>query len=1486
MKVVLKYLFILIIPVSLFCSTHHFSSEKQSSLQSTLKKQADLSEVINLISLMSKTVHILQQERGASSGYVSSKAYKFGTKLENIKISSDTTVNALLKYINSNSIDLANYYTLKDKNNLNRLLNELSSLRRNVKNLKINFAKAYSKYTQIIAVLLLNITELSDKVKNKELSSKIYTYSLLLMYKESLGQKRAALSALFSQKKFSPEIYEYFLTSDTQEKIYLKSFLHSIDDKTKKNYMETFNAPIIKQVKEYEKFAIQKLNGKNIQVDPEKWFEYITIKINLVQKVEEQYFNNILALIKKLNNSSFIPLTEKEKKWISSHVVNVGVEQWNPLVFSNNGHDIDGITGDYLKLIIKKSGLRVNIINDEWSTLFKNFKDHKINILPATYYTKERAKIGHYSSGYFKMKDYIFIKKQNKEIRSLKDLNGKKLAIVKGYGTISKIKDKFPNIKLVLTKNIDDSINRVLNSEVDAMYEGQIVVEKKIANEMIRGLKGVAEDAFKAPSIYMYSQKDDLELHTILQKALDNISLEEKNEIQNKWLSNLEKKQNNIREKINLTKDEKEWLKHHRTIRFTGDPNWLPFEAFNNKGQYIGIVSEYLNKLEELTGIKFERITTKSWSESVKLSETKQVDVLSETTESNREHLIFTKPYITNDIIIVMKNNHPYAEGIAAIQNKTIALIKDYGYIEQIKQQFPDINFVTENTVNDGLSAVSTGKIDALICTFALGSYTITKMGISNIRIVGKTNFHTSLGLGIRNDYLPLVSILNKGIDSISKEEHHEIFNHWIKQNYVEKIDYSLLYKVGGSALILLLLFIFWNRKMAKEIGKREEAEAEMKASQVRLNTLFNSSPDSISIINKSGIYVDCNSATLELFGIATKEDFIGSTPDLYSPKRQESGIESSKLTQEKVEAVFREGTQHFEWTYKRVDTQKSFQAEVLLSAVVLDDEPYIYGIVRDITEKKLLQEQIKESQKLFTSMVSNVPGVIYRCLLDESWTMLFVNDEIEHLSGYPASDFLNNSVRTFTDIMYEEDIERVALYIQQQIDKKEAYKIDYRIRDKDGEIHWVRGEGKALYSDENKFEVLDGAIFDVTHEKIMEAKIKEEKEFTQTLLDSQEQIIVTTEGQELLTANEAFFDFFAVDSVIDFVEKYNTKCICDTFKIDSPEGYLQVKMENEFWIDYIISRPFENTYKAMIIREGKTFIFSVTGAKLPGNKGIKAAVFTNITDMENAKLEIEAIHKHTQESIEYASLIQAALIPDNKLLANNFKDYFTIWTPKDVVGGDVYLFEELRNKGECLLMVIDCTGHGVPGAFVTMLVKAIERQMIAKINYSNEIVSPAKILSIFNKNMKQLLKQENVDSISNAGFDGGILYYNKKENIIKYAGAETSLVYLERDELQIIKGNRYSVGYKKCDINYEYTEHTIEVKDGMQFYLTTDGYLDQNGGTKSFPFGKKRFHKLVQENKNKDMQEQKKIFLDTLLEYQDKEERNDDITFVGFKIG
>jgi len=265
---------------------------------------------------------------------------------------------------------------------------------------------------------------------------------------------------------------------------------------------------------------------------------------------------------------------------------------------------------------------------------------------------------------------------------------------------------------------------------------------------------------------------------------------------------------------------------------------------------------------------------------------------------------------------------------------------------------------------------------------------------------------------------------------------------------------------------------------------------------------------------------------------------------------------------------------------------------------------------------------------------------------------------------------------------------------------------------------------------------------------------------------------------------------------------------------------------------------------------------------------------------VEARTAELARINKNIQANIEYASLIQNAILPLQKDMNSFFNDLFVIWSPKDIVGGDIYFFERI-NEDEAYLFVIDCTGHGVSGAFVTMLTKAIEEQFIVELKTKE--YTPSEVLSHFNSTFKKLLHEE---SNSNVGFDAGVIYINKKGKLIKFAGANFDLFYTTYDlDIVKIKGDKTSVGYDHCSTTHNYKEESISLENKRYFYITSDGYLDQNGATKGFPLGKKRFQKFIEKNQKCELAKQKELFLKQLQEYQGSNERTDDIVFIGFEV-
>ncbi|WP_455756960.1 CHASE2 domain-containing protein [Sulfurimonas sp.] len=282
------------------------------------------------------------------------------------------------------------------------------------------------------------------------------------------------------------------------------------------------------------------------------------------------------------------------------------------------------------------------------------------------------------------------------------------------------------------------------------------------------------------------------------------------------------------------------------------------------------------------------------------------------------------------------------------------------------------------------------------------------------------------------------------------------------------------------------------------------------------------------------------------------------------------------------------------------------------------------------------------------------------------------------------------------------------------------------------------------------------------------------------------------------------------------------------------------------------------------------------------GDEEANISMVTDITKQKNIEKEIRRLHDNMRESIKYASLIQGALIPEDIILEDYFDEYFTIWRPRDIVGGDIYLVEQL-SEDEVVIMVIDGAGHGVPGAFVTMLVKAISTQIIADIKSNVIPHNPNVILEQFNKGIKSMLKQEK-GSRSNTGFDGGILYYNKKTNHCLYSGAKTDLYIIIDDKLEIIKGDRKNVGFIRTKFDQQYTSHTIDITKETRLYLATDGLVDQEGENDS-RFDDELFETILLNNNIKDFNTQKDIINDFFDNFKKDIEQSDDVTVVGVKL-
>lgn len=283
-------------------------------------------------------------------------------------------------------------------------------------------------------------------------------------------------------------------------------------------------------------------------------------------------------------------------------------------------------------------------------------------------------------------------------------------------------------------------------------------------------------------------------------------------------------------------------------------------------------------------------------------------------------------------------------------------------------------------------------------------------------------------------------------------------------------------------------------------------------------------------------------------------------------------------------------------------------------------------------------------------------------------------------------------------------------------------------------------------------------------------------------------------------------------------------------------------------------------------------------------NERLEQIVRERTAEIRAKNIELERQKKEITDSIHYAQRIQDAVLPGLDTIREKIPEYFILFKPRDIVSGDFYWFSEIDKK--IVIVAADCTGHGVPGAFMSMLGVSF----LNKIVNEDKITEANHILNDLRENVIQSLRQTGKEGEQKDGMDIGLCVIDFDRMIMEFAGAHNPLYFIRDDELNETKADRMPIAFD--DQHAEFTSHQIPLKKGDCFYMLSDGYADQFGG----PYGKKFKYKALKELllniRDKPMNEQKEILDQTLQEWTsglDPEgkpyEQIDDILVVGVRI-
>lgn len=257
---------------------------------------------------------------------------------------------------------------------------------------------------------------------------------------------------------------------------------------------------------------------------------------------------------------------------------------------------------------------------------------------------------------------------------------------------------------------------------------------------------------------------------------------------------------------------------------------------------------------------------------------------------------------------------------------------------------------------------------------------------------------------------------------------------------------------------------------------------------------------------------------------------------------------------------------------------------------------------------------------------------------------------------------------------------------------------------------------------------------------------------------------------------------------------------------------------------------------------------------------------------------ELEQHNKDMVDSIQYASRIQEAILPDVQRIKNVFKDAFVLYQPKDVVSGDYYFFYQKKNK--IFVAAVDCTGHGVPGALMSIIANGILKEVIIK----KGMEDPSEILYALDEELYLALNKQNNEGVTHDGMGVSLGVFDLENNTLNYAGAFRPMLLIRDDDIIEFDGNRFPIGFYG-DVKKEFTSKQIDLRENDTFYFFTDGYCDQFGGEKKKKFNRKRFKELLLSAQSMEMEEQESFLQYALLNWRQEEPQVDDVLVMGIRI-
>jgi PAS domain S-box-containing protein len=520
---------------------------------------------------------------------------------------------------------------------------------------------------------------------------------------------------------------------------------------------------------------IEKINAGFAKISPKEW---AGIEARWVKDPAKRFFGT--------DKNKVVELTTQEKAWIAANPIidSIALKDWPPIDFQNIRGEHAGIAADILNLAANRVGLKVKPQFGPWPEMLSKLQHGQIDLAPEIYYTKKRAKFLAYSRPYLPLYNSIFVAFPKNDVKQLADLKGSKVAVEKGYAMEDFLKSTYPEIHISAVNSTLEALKMVSIGKADAYVGSQYVASYLIDQNLLHDVRAVAYVGDTPQFLHMAVPNDRMILRDIMNKALGSISEKEKRTIISRYVpTSLSFAQDKIAtKKINLTDEEKKWLRDHQVLRVVPDPDYPPIEFFDKEGRYQGVAADFMRLVAERLGVRLEALKKENWTAVINALRNGEADFIAANTpiEEFKEEFIFSDGYYEFYDAIITHEDIKGSVRLEDLSGKDVLVAKDWPEEHILRNKYPDINVVTVESTLDGVTKVAFKEYDYLFAFFPTASYLIREQALPGLRVAGIVGEPVADAVMFRKDSVMLRNLIQKGLDSITGSERRAIIDRWI----------------------------------------------------------------------------------------------------------------------------------------------------------------------------------------------------------------------------------------------------------------------------------------------------------------------------------------------------------------------------------------------------------------------------------------------------------------------------------------------------------------------------------------------------------------------------------------------------------------------------------------------------------------------------------------------------------------------------------